>query len=112
MTALKLRITQRYKQPIWACTAVTNDRVTVTSDEQALAKALEASLLAEHGPLMFGPALSRALGHTSGAALRQAKHRGQAEVPLFTMPNRRPLFALTSDVARCLAHMRFTRALT
>jgi len=75
-------------------------------NEQELAAAIEQKLQATHGPLMFGEALSQALGHRNSAALRQAKHRGQAEVPLFTVPHRRPLFALTRDVAVWLAHMR------
>lgn len=86
---------------------MTSRGLTVTSDERKLADSLEASLLAKHGPLMSGEALSRALGHSSTASLRQAKHRGETAVPLFTVPNRRPLFALTSDVAHWLAHMRF-----
>lgn len=59
-----------------------------------------------HGPMLGGMDLARALGYRSLAAFRQARRRGQVEVGLFTVPNRRGVFALGIDVARWLSHMR------
>ncbi len=67
---------------------------------------LRESLLHLHWPLMGGPDLMTALGHRSPASLRQARRRGQIGIVLFTVPNRRGLFALTQDVADWLAQMR------
>lgn len=63
-------------------------------------------LEAQHGPLLSGPPLYRALGLPSAAAFRQAASRGQLPVPVFTIPNRRGRFALTRDVAAWLANLR------
>lgn len=63
-------------------------------------------LEAQHGPLLSGPPLYRALGLPSAAAFRQAASRGQLPVPIFTIPNRRGRFALTRDVAAWLAGLR------
>lgn len=59
-----------------------------------------------HGPLLGGPLLLGALGLPSAAALRQARHRGQVAVTLFTLPQRRGVYALTRDVADWLASAR------
>jgi hypothetical protein len=65
--------------------------------------ALAKSLLDQYGPLMAGEQLVRALGFTSAAAMRQAKRRGLTGVRIFNMPNRRGVFALTTDVANWIA---------
>lgn len=67
-------------------------------------------LEAQHGPLLSGPPLYRALGLPSAAAFRQAASRGQLPVPIFAIPNRRGRFALTRDVAAWLARLRATAA--
>ncbi|HKR45659.1 MAG TPA: hypothetical protein VJU59_39365 [Paraburkholderia sp.] len=67
------------------------------SDVLTLRAQIQDSLLRLHGPLLGGEALAIALGHRSGAALRQARRRGLISVPLFTVPNRRGWFALTVE---------------
>jgi hypothetical protein len=64
---------------------------------------LRDSLLRVHGPLLTGRILASALGHRSPASLRQARHRGQVDIELFTLPNRRGFFAWTLEVADWLA---------
>jgi len=88
---------------------VAESRTNNPEDQVALACALEETLGAANGPMMTGEALSRALGYRSPAALRQAKRRGQASIPLFTLPHRRPIYALTRDVAAFIAQMRFSQ---
>lgn len=70
---------------------------------QALEHQLAADLEAQHGPLLNGWALYRALGLPSAEAFRQAASRGQLPVRVFTIPNRRGRFALTREVAHWLA---------
>lgn len=60
-------------------------------------------LLARHGPILGGVDLAQAMGYRSLAAFRQARRRGQVDVSLFTLPNRRGVFALCLDVAQWLA---------
>lgn len=59
-------------------------------------------LRARHGPILGGADLAQAMGYRSLAAFRQARRRGQVEIALFTLPNRRGVFALGLDVARWL----------
>lgn len=75
---------------------------------QELQDVLRNELEANHGPLITGNALVSALGLRSGAALRQARRRGQIAVPLFTVPHRRGLFALSRDIADWLARVRLS----
>lgn len=67
---------------------------------------LRESMLHLHGHLLGGEALATTLGHKNSASFRQARRRGQVAIPLFTVPNRRGWFALTLDVADCLANLR------
>lgn len=78
------------------------------STAESLREQLRTSLEASHGPLMGGAPLQAALGHRSAAALRQARRRGKLDVALFTLPKRRGLFALTSEVADWIADARAT----
>ena len=73
---------------------------------QPLVAQLYEELRADHGPILGGVDLARAMGYRSLAAFRQARRRGQVEVDLFTLPNRRGVFALGLDVAKWLAHAR------
>jgi len=73
--------------------------------------ALTVQLQAKHGPVLGGVDLARALGYRSSAAMRQARHRGQIALTLFTLPNRRGHYAITSEVAQWLATARTQRAL-
>lgn len=73
---------------------------------QAIAQRLHEELLALHGPILGGEQLAHALGYGTLAAFRQARRRNQVDVTLFTLPNRRGVFALTLDVASWLAHAR------
>lgn len=56
-------------------------------------------LMAQFGPVIGGRDLRKTMGYKSGEAFRQAIHRNQVAVPLFTIPHRRGRFALTSDIA-------------
>ena len=56
-------------------------------------------LVAGHGPLLSGEDLWRNLGFRNSAAFRQAKLRGQLDIRVFSLPNRRGTFAFTHDVA-------------
>lgn len=69
----------------------------------SLAERLQRDLQAAHGPVLGGSDLARALGYRSMAAFRQARRRAQVKVTLFTLPHRRGVFALASDVAIWLA---------
>lgn len=68
----------------------------------ALDDAIYEDLRRQHGPILGGEDLSKALGYRSLAAFRQARRRGQVEVELFSLPNRRGVFALGLEVARWL----------
>lgn len=70
-----------------------------TNARDAQQSALCEDMLARHGPLLSGPELVRALGFRNAAALRQARHRGHLAVRVFSLPNRKGPFAMTSDVA-------------
>jgi hypothetical protein len=67
---------------------------------------LTKTLLDQYGPLMAGDNLVRALGFSSASAMRQSKRRGMIGVRIFNMPNRRGVFALTSDVALYITKSR------
>lgn len=69
----------------------------------ALGDALYEDLRKQHGPILGGEDLSKALGYRSLAAFRQARRRGQVEIELFSLPNRRGVFALVFEVAQWLA---------
>lgn len=71
-----------------------------------LVEQLYEDLRARNGPILGGADLAQAMGYRSLAAFRQARRRGQVEVVLFTLPNRRGVFALGLDVARWLADAR------
>jgi hypothetical protein len=78
-----------------------------STEELQLAQTLADQLQAAHGPLLSGNALCQALGLANLAALRQARQRGQVNVALFTLPNRRGHYALSREVAEWLARMRY-----
>ena len=72
----------------------------------ALSRILFEELRQQHGSVLGGAALYKALGFASAAALRQARRRGLVQVPLFRMPQRRGVYALTNEVAFWLARAR------
>lgn len=72
----------------------------------SLVEQLYEDLRARNGPILGGADLAQAMGYRSLAAFRQARRRGQVEVVLFTLPNRRGVFALSLDMARWLADAR------
>ncbi len=76
------------------------------SDYARLSTELRLEMGMLYGPLLGGEPLLRALGQASVDGLRQARHRGQVAVPLFTLPKRRGYHALTRDVADWLAAAR------
>ena len=71
-----------------------------------LADRLTAELMREHGPMMTGEALRRALGYPSMDAFRQAVFRRTVPIPVFSIPHRRGKFALVADIARWIAEQR------
>ncbi len=79
-------------------------------DLQILRDALSEQMVRNHGELLGGTALVRALGYNSSAALRQARRRDHVAVTLFTLPNRRGVYALTREIADWLAISRHRTA--
>lgn len=72
--------------------------------QRELAEALEKQMLEQYGMhIITGKALCSALGYKNVDALRQAIHRNQIPVPLFTIETRRGKFALVKDIAYWLA---------
>ena len=63
---------------------------------------LECELLRQHGELMSGESLRRALGIKSARTFFRAVASGQLPVPVFEVPGRRGRYARTRDVARWL----------
>lgn len=57
------------------------------------------ALFKEHGPLLSGEALWRALGYASADAFRQARLRGRVPVKTFKLDGRRAIYARTGDVS-------------
>ncbi len=78
-------------------------RETSLDSDAPLINVLYEDLRSQHGPILGGADLSKALGYRSLAAFRQARRRGQVEVKLFSLPNRRGVFALGIEVAHWLA---------
>ena len=56
-------------------------------------------LLEQHGPLMTGENLYKALGYKSWAGFAKAVRSGAVEVNIFNLPGRKGRYAKTSDVA-------------
>ncbi|MEL4287457.1 hypothetical protein ACE02Y_20165 [Shewanella xiamenensis] len=71
-----------------------------------LAEKLEASLMAQYGPVVGGGNLHRALGYVSSGAFRQAVYKKTLPIAVFSIENRRGKFALTKDIAFWLATQR------
>lgn len=84
-------------------TSAHKQRETSVDSDAPLINALYEDLRNQHGPILGGADLSKALGYRSLAAFRQARRRGQVEVKLFSLPNRRGVFALGIEVAQWLA---------
>lgn len=62
-------------------------------------------MVARYGLLLTGKDLLQCLGFKNAAALRQARFRGHIGVPIFSLPNRKGVFAKTKDVAEWLELM-------
>jgi hypothetical protein len=56
-------------------------------------------LLEQHGPLMTGESLYKALGYKSWAGFAKAVRSGAVEIDIFNLPGRKGRYAKTSDVA-------------
>ena len=67
------------------------------------AAALTRRLIAEHGELIGGAALSRCLGYRTQRAFQMGIQRGQVPVETFNLPGRRGRYARTFEVAAWLA---------
>lgn len=63
-----------------------------------------------HGPLLAGDVLVKALGYSSGGALRQASLRNMAPVTLFSVPQRKFKYALSAEVAEWLLQQRLAKS--
>lgn len=73
--------------------------MTDSTNKRSLYKELKEELVKKYGVMVNGQSLYEALGYTSGNAFRQALKRGNIQVPLFEVPNRKGKFALTKDIA-------------
>lgn len=82
--------------------------MTIKDSEESLFRELESKLYEEHGPMMFGDALRKALGYRSGDAFRQAASRGTVPIHTFRIETRKGRFAMTNEVASWLAKQRFS----
>lgn len=77
-----------------------------TAAHHAVTEPLYDELERRYGPLLGGQDLARVLGYRSLDSLRQAAHRGQLPIPVFTVEHRRGKFALTRDAAAWLTERR------
>lgn len=59
-------------------------------------------LLRQHGPLLGGSDLTRALGFRTVVALKKARRSGHLHLNIFHIAGRRGPFCLTTDVAAWL----------
>lgn len=80
--------------------------MSTTKHDGQFALQLTSELTARFGVLMSNSDLRQALGYTSADAFRQALYRKTVPVPVFSIPNRRGKFALTTEVASWLAEQR------
>lgn len=64
---------------------------------------VNAGLLQQHGILIGGADLYRALGFDNDDAFRRARARDQIPIRIFTLPSRRGWFALTADLCQWLS---------
>lgn len=69
------------------------------------AETLEAGA-SETSPLLGGKELFLSLGYPTAAAFRQALHRGQVPIEVFSIANRRGKFALRADFNRWLTSLK------
>lgn len=66
--------------------------------------------VARHGALIGGVALRNLLGFRTAAAFQKARLQGLVDVPLFTLPSRQGVFAVTEEAcAWVLAHRRLAK---
>ena len=65
-------------------------------------KSVEEELRSLHGRFMSGEDLWRELWFRNSASFRKAKSKGRLGLRVFSIPNRRGIFAYTSDVAKWL----------
>ena len=63
---------------------------------------LELQLMHLHGPLIGGIELQKCLGFRSAASFRRAIRLKLIDLYVFEIPNRKGLFAVTTDVANWL----------
>jgi hypothetical protein len=74
----------------------------IASGQSAAHSDLYEDMIARHGPLLTGHELFQSLGFRNAAAFRQARLRGHVDVPVFSLPNRKGVFAKTRDIAAWL----------
>lgn len=61
---------------------------------------ITAKLIKDHGPIISGAQLYRAMGFPSAKAFSQARRRGSLGISTFTIAGRRGTFALTADLGK------------
>jgi hypothetical protein len=81
-------------------------RLNTTLTIQDYHQQLRDRLMKEHGPMMTGLHLAKALGFSSATALRRAALAESAGVRTFPIAGRRGRFAFTDDVAAWLIGLR------
>ena len=64
------------------------------------------TMVDRYGPVVVGIDLRRLLGYRTRSAFERAVRLGQVAVPIFRMPGRRGVFALTHEVAASLLRAR------
>lgn len=75
------------------------------SEERTAPPANACALFKEHGPLLSGDALWRALGYVSADAFRQARSRGRVPVRTFKLEGRRAIYARTDDISAWISKL-------
>lgn len=61
-----------------------------------------------YGPLLGGSALRSLLGFRTTAAFQKARLQGQIGVPVFPLPGRKGVFAVTQEACRWVLTQRLT----
>ena len=63
-------------------------------------------LVDQYGPIVGGRELRELLGYRTAPAMQRAVRKDLVGAPVFSMPGRRGLFAITTDIAGWLLEQR------
>jgi hypothetical protein len=69
-------------------------------------------MLRIYGPLLGGHELRRSLGYATYNAFWRSRQLGELGVPVFALPKRKGVFALTAEVARWIEEQSKLRSTT